>query len=98
MNLINIIVQIKSKPVYMLLGSAILLMLVAPGVFRGSRRHRRRRGALSLPVRRSRRKRSVLAPVTKYRRRSRAKGAKKPWQIKGSEAARRHMAKLRRMR
>jgi hypothetical protein len=51
-----------------------------------------------------RRKRRTFKPVVRIGRRkvkrqyNKAGKAKKPWQIKGSEAARRHMAKLRRMR
>jgi hypothetical protein len=52
----------------------------------------------------SRKRRRTIKPVIRIGRRkvkrqyNRSGKAKKPWQIKGSEAARRHMAKLRRMR
>jgi hypothetical protein len=53
-------------------------------------------------VRETRHRRNVRKAITgTYRRRPRSrtmKGAKKPWQVKGSRAARLHMAKIRRMR
>jgi hypothetical protein len=62
---------------------------VLRGIF-GTTRRRRRRIA-SMPARRT------MHRTTK-RHYNKSGKAKKPWQIKGSEAARRHMAKLRRMR
>jgi len=55
-------------------------------------------------VRETRHRRNVRKAITgSYRRRPstrtrRMKGAKKPWQVKGSRAARLHMAKIRRLR
>jgi hypothetical protein len=54
-------------------------------------------------VRETKHRRNVRKAITgTYSRRPtrtrRMKGAKKPWQVKGSRAARLHMAKIRRMR
>jgi hypothetical protein len=96
MALDNIINEIKSKPVYMIAGSAILLMMLAPKLFKAKRRHRRIK---SLPAHRYRRRRSVKRSYGSVRRKYTKGGkAKKPWQVKGSRAAKLHMAKLRRMR
>jgi hypothetical protein len=82
----------------MLIAGAIAIVLILVlfpkllgGLFRTRRvRHRR---VMSLPYRR---RRSLPRSVGVARHRT--KGAKKAWQIKGSPAARRHMAQIRRMR
>jgi hypothetical protein len=87
------------------IGIAIIIVFF-PKLLRhiiGSKRRIHHRTVRSLPVRRNiRHRRNVRYAITgSYRRRPsrrRMKGAKKPWQIKGSRAARLHMAKIRRMR
>lgn len=89
---------IKSNPL-VAAGAGLGLILLLPKLLKGTRSRRRRRVRVSYsPVRRRRTLRRAAAPVR--RRRSYTKGgkAKKPWQIKGSPAARRYMARLRRMR
>lgn len=70
--------------------ATVITMLFFPKLLRPARRYVRRRRiatrGISLRRRRTRRQ---------Y---SRGGKAKKPWQIKGSLAARRHMARIRRMR
>jgi hypothetical protein len=61
-------------------------------LFRGRTVRRRRNRTLPRSV--GTRRRKNKAPV----KRSANGKVKKPWQVKGSEAARRHMAKIRRMR
>lgn len=96
MALDNIINEIKSKPVYMLAGSAILLLLLAPKIFKAKRKRRR---VSSLPGRRYVRRRSAKRSAAPVRRKYTKGGkTKKPWQVKGSRAAKLHMAKLRRMK
>jgi hypothetical protein len=68
----------------------VVLLIFGKKIFKAAPR-RRRRHYTSAPVR-HRRQTSIRS------RTRRTKGAKKPWQVKGSEAARRHMARLRRMR
>lgn len=71
-------------------GLAVAFFLL-PKLFKRSVRRRRRRIPRSVGIRRRRR--------TSVRRRySKTGKALKPWQIKGSEAARRHMRKIRAMR
>jgi hypothetical protein len=77
---------------------------VLRGLFGGTRRRRRTSYRLTrMAGRRTYRRRRPLPRSVGIRRRPRkqyTKGgkAKKPWQIKGSMAARRHMARIRRMR
>lgn len=66
--------------------AVVLLLLFGNKLFKVARR-RRRRITRTLP-----------RSVGRRRRTKPAAGSKKPWQVKGSEAARRHMARLRRMR
>jgi hypothetical protein len=64
----------------------------------GTRRVRHHRKVIALPTRR---RRTLPRSVGMHKvRKQYTEGGKvkKPWQIKGSEAARRHMAKIRRMR
>lgn len=77
------------------IGAAALLFL-APKLFKTRRRTRRRRVTpVSAP--RRRRARATVARRRKTTGRS-GKKVKKAWQVKGSIAARRHMARLRKMR
>lgn len=66
----------------------------------GTRRVRHRRRAVALPYRRRTRRPLPRSVGMRKTRKQYTKGGKlkKPWQIAGSEAARRHMAKIRRMR
>ena len=61
----------------------------------GHRPRRRRKAAV---ISYSRRRRTLPRSVGVRKQYTRGGKAKKPWQIKGSEAARRHMAKIRRLR
>ena len=97
---------IKSKPLIAgLIGLGIVLLFfpkVLKGLFGGSprRRHRRnvRRAIGAAPRRRRIVRRSLPALRRRAPRRSRSRSGKKPWQIKGSLAARRRMAQIRRRR
>lgn len=71
------------------LGIAAVLVLMKKFGRKSYRRRRRLPRSVNYPVRRKR-------PGSTARRRS--AGAKKPWQIKGSQAAKRRMALLRRKR
>lgn len=71
-----------------------LLALFAVQKFTSPARRRRRRTAAAAP-----RRRRTAAPRKRAKRVYNKGGkAKKPWQVKGSLAARRHMARLRKMR
>jgi hypothetical protein len=72
---------------------AIFFPKVTRGIFGGSRTLHRRRVRKAITGSYTRRRRS--RPMRSTKRRS---GAKKPWQIKGSLAAKRHMAQIRRRR
>lgn len=78
-----------NKLIAVIVGLVVVIFLLRKKLFR--RRVNRRRSSIYNPVhtRRTRTRRTINKPGTKV---------KKPWQIKGSEAARRHMAKIRRMR
>jgi len=86
----------------------VVVLLFFPKILRGliggTRRKRRTSYSLTrMAGRRTFRRRRPLPRSVGIRRRPRkqyTKGgkAKKPWQIKGSPAARRHMAQIRRMR
>lgn len=77
-----------------------IIILFFPKLLGFGRRTRRRRRYV--PVRVAHRRRSVIRRRIPRRttRRSYTKGgkAKRPWQVKGSLAARRHMAQIRRKR
>jgi hypothetical protein len=79
-----------NKTLAMVIGAGVAL-LVLPKLMRTTRRRRVRRQYS--PVR-------IVKVKNRPRRKVYTKGgkAKKPWQIKGSIAARRHMAKIRRMK
>lgn len=77
------------------IGAAALLFL-APKLFRTTRRRRRRTQTYSVPTRR--RSRVSIRRRNKPAAKRTGKKAKKAWQVKGSLAARRHMARLRKMR
>ncbi len=77
----------------------VVVILFFPKVLRGltgTRRIRHRRRFISLPYRR--RRRSLPRSVGMRKQYTKGGKAKKPWQIKGSEAARRHMRRIRAMR
>ncbi len=91
----DILTWIKSNWIIAAGAGLLAVIMFFPRVLRkllGTNTRRRRR-TLPRSVGTRRRK-------TRRTRKQYTKGgkAKKPWQIKGSEAARRHMAKLRRMR
>ena len=81
---------VKTNPLIAGAGALALTLLFFPRILRTPTR-RKRRYYKSSPVRRRR---------TTGVRRSYTKGGKtkKPWQIKGSPAAKRYMARIRRMR
>jgi len=88
----------------LIIGFAIIYLLFPRQIkklFSGRRRVRHRR-PIAMPARRRRTMRRPLprsVGMHKARPQYNKSGKqKKPWQIKGSEAARRHMAKIRRMR
>jgi len=68
------------------------IILFFPKLFKEKRRRRRRKLPRSVGMRKRRR---TSGPRKQY---TKGGKAKKPWQIKGSEAARRHMRKIRKMR
>ena len=75
---------------------AAVLLLFFPKLLRSPRKRTRRRSA---PITRHRRIRRPKAPVRRAKRNYSKSGAKKkPWQIKGSLAARRRMAQIRKRR
>lgn len=94
----RIIAYMRAKPL-MAAGIGIIgLLLLFPKLLKGTKRRRRRTSRRPVTVRRRRR---LAAPVARRRtKRTYAKGGtrKKPWQIKGSLAAKRYMAKIRRKR
>lgn len=80
---------------FIVIGAAAMLFL-APKLLRKPRR-RRRTKSYTVPVRR--RSRMTVRRINKPARRSSGgRKARKAWQVKGSLAARRHMARLRKMR
>jgi hypothetical protein len=83
-----------NKPLAFGGAAVILFLLFGKKLLRRSRPRRRR--ALRSVYRPAVRRRTVRRSRPASRRRG--SGVKKPWQVKGSEAARRHMARLRRMR
>jgi hypothetical protein len=88
----KVVTWIKENKMLAAAGGLLVLLLLFPRLVRklmGTTRRRRR----SLP-------RSVGMRRYSRSRRSYSKGgrAKKPWQIKGSPAARRHMAQIRKKR
>lgn len=100
----KILTWVKSNLI-LTIGILIAVILVFfPKMLRGLTGRRRIRHRPSYYSRRPaarRRSRRSLGPVHRSRQRKQyTKGgkAKKPWQIKGSIAARRHMAQIRRMR
>jgi len=96
MNTDIILSKLKENPALSVLGGTVLLVLIAPSLFRIKNKRRRRR---SVPTRTKRRRaRTRINKPAVKRRSSYKKGAKKPWQVKGSIAAKRHMARLRRMK
>lgn len=80
---------------FIAIGAAALLFL-APKLFKKTRRRRRTRQSYSVPVRRK--SRVLIRRRNKPTKRRTQGKAKKAWQVKGSLAARRHMARLRKMR
>lgn len=89
----KIIAWIKGNIWLAIGGAAVITLLFFPKLFKGRTTRRRRRLATTGRSYGTRRRRSAT-------RKQYTKGgkAKKPWQIKGSLAARRHMAQIRRRR
>jgi hypothetical protein len=89
---------ITANPLLAVFVALAAVLLFFPKLLRGATRRRRRRAALRPVVRRRRIIRVSAAP--RPRRRSYTQGgkAKKAWQVKGSRAAKLHMARIRRMR
>ena len=85
----KVLTWLKSNPLYAVAAALAVVLLFFPKILRFGKNTRRRRS---------------YRPVTPYRRktvrRSYTKGGKqkKPWQIKGSLAAKRHMAQIRKRR
>jgi len=94
---------VSGNPIMAVVAAFAGVLLFFPRMFRSARRRRTRRAYRpAAPVRRRRRLFRSAAPVRRSAPRRKVYGkngrAKKPWQIKGSRAARLHMAKIRRMR
>ena len=109
MNLSTLTTWIKNNLLISIGIGFVALLLLFPKIFKGifgTKRRVRRRGTRIVGranVRRSPRRRNTvsrLRTIGRLRRpgTSRKKGAKKPWQIKGSLAAKRHMALIRKRR
>ena len=92
----NLIVWIKANVLIFVIILAVALFLLFPRqlkkLIRGAPRRRRHTVAAAIP------RRKLPRSVGTQKQYSKSGKVKKPWQIKGSEAARRHMAKIRRMR
>jgi len=90
MNFLNTAIEwLKNNKMIAIIGAAVIVFLVfGKKLFRAAPRRRRHVSASKPYVRRRTVKRSYTAGGK----------AKKPWQVKGSLAAKRHMALLRRKR
>lgn len=90
MNILNTAIDwIKNnKTIAIIGGLAIFFLLFGKKLFAATVRRRHRTVSRPAYVRRKTAKRSYTSGGK----------AKKPWQVKGSDAARRHMARLRRMK
>jgi hypothetical protein len=107
MNLTSITNWIKSNLVISIIVGLVAIFLFFPKMFKGILgttrrvRHRRKPIVHRRPIRH---RSNVRLAITGSRRRRRPathrrmKGAKKPWQVKGSRAAKLRMARIRRMR
>ena len=92
----KIIEWVKGNKVVAIAAGALLALFAVKKLMKPKRRSRRR--TVSTGARRYLRK-TAGRPRTKSKRVYTKGGkAKKPWQVKGSLAARRHMARLRKMR
>lgn len=80
----KILTWVKENKMIAIAGGAILLLFLLPKLLRKTYRRKRRAKIIASPVRR--RKYNKAAP------------GKKPWQIKGSLAAKRRMAQIRRQK
>lgn len=110
MNTTSIMTWIKNNiwlTVIIAVGALALLFPREVKKLFGATRHRRRLGPIRTARRRlriARRRRSVSYGAKRYLRsvrttpRKRRTGPKRAWQVKGSIAARRHMAQIRRLR
>jgi len=94
----SIMTWIKSNVLLSVGILAAALLLFFPKLLRTPRRRRTRRPTII--TRRRRTRRSYSTPVRRRAKRvyNRGGAKKKPWQIKGSLAARRHMAQIRKRR
>jgi hypothetical protein len=93
----NAIAWIKANVLIAVAVAVVLILVLFPKIRHrlfGGKTVRRRSRIITTASRRRRIPRSVGLPVA----RTKSGKAKKPWQIKGSEAARRHMAQIRKMR
>lgn len=90
----KIFTWIKGNLLIAIGGAVVITLLFFPKLFKGTTRRRRRRVTYRAASGRR------LPRSVGRRRKVYTKGgkAKKPWQIKGSLAARRHMAQIRRRR
>jgi hypothetical protein len=87
---------IKGNTILAVIGAAVITFLFFPKILKLGSAPRRRRRILATRGRSYGTRRRIRgAPRRSY---SRGGKAKKPWQIKGSLAARRHMALIRRRR
>jgi hypothetical protein len=86
---------LKENKMIALIGGSIAVLLFFPKLLKPKRRRRRRRTAQTVTYRtRSGRR----LPRSVGTRKARSTGTKKPWQVKGSLAAKRRMAQIRRMK
>jgi hypothetical protein len=110
MNLTSVTTWIKNNLMISIIVGLVAIFLFFPRMFKGiigsSPRRRRRRIIRSSHSRRvhhaitgtHRRRVRRSSPVRHRTVRRKMKGSKKPWQVKGSLAARRHMALIRKRR
>jgi hypothetical protein len=90
----NILETIKQNKAVAIAAGAILALFAIERISKPKRRRRRRTvSAASYPRRRTAARRPAAKRVY-----TKGGKAKKPWQVKGSLAAKRHMARLRKMR
>lgn len=101
----KVITWIKANLIIAVIGAFILIMLLFPKLLRGlfvKKRVKHRISKVKTVAPRRRRSLPRSVGMSKIRRRNKpaqynkSVSHKKPWQIKGSVAARRHMAQIRR--
>lgn len=94
----KLIAWVKNNLLLAIGGAAVITLLFFPKIFRSSPRRRRRRLTTVGRSYGTRRRRSIIRRPKPRKQYTKGGKAKKPWQIKGSLAARRHMAQIRRRR